>query len=286
MPRARLLFLAAAVLSIAACGGSGDKQDEQQIALVQGTSDYAVGPVRSAFLVIDAQSRAIQKPAAAVTVDDEEGNTVLTTTARLEPIGIPGQSEAATGGVKDIYVARFRIDKPGRYTLHATPEGTDIKGVTTLDVREKPKAPAVGDEAIPSRTPTLESTNGNLAALTTAEPPDRSLLRHSIADSVKAHLPFVVVFATPKYCTSRTCGPSVDVVQAVQKKIPGRYIHVEIYKDNNPASGPNRWVKEWRLPSEPWVFVVGRDGRIKARFEGSVSVPELEQAVRTVFRTS
>ena len=65
----------------------------------------------------------------------------------------------------------------------------------------------------------------------------------------------------------------------------GRFIHVEIYKDNNPAQGENRWVGEWHLPSEPWVFVVGRDGRIKARFEGSVSVAELERAARPPFRS-
>ena len=249
---------------------------------MQGTSDYAVGPVRSTFLVIDKQSRAIEKPTAAVTVEGSDGNAVATTTARLEPIGIPGRSEAASGGATNIYVARFTIDKPGRYTLRATPAGTAIDGVATLDVARKPKAPAVGSNAIPSRTPTIESTHGNLAELTTAEPPDRSLLRYSVADSLKAHLPFVVTFATPKYCSSRTCGPTVDVVQAVQKKIPGRYIHVEIYKDLNPAAGTNRWVGEWHLPSEPWVFVVGRDGRIKARFEGSVSVAELERAVRPV----
>ena len=39
-------------------------------------------------------------------------------------------------------------------------------------------------------------------------------------------------------------------------------------------------MKEWHLPSEPWVFVVGRDGLIKARFEASVSVAELGTAVR------
>ena len=64
----------------------------------------------------------------------------------------------------------------------------------------------------------------------------------------------------------------------MQKRFAGRgvrFIHVEIYQDNNPAQGFNRWVKEWRLPSEPFVFLVGRDGRIKARFEGSVSVAEL-----------
>ena len=47
-----------------------------------------------------------------------------------------------------------------------------------------------------------------------------------------------------------------------------RFIHVEIYQDNNPAQGFNRWVKEWRLPTEPLVFLVGRDGRIKAALRG------------------
>jgi hypothetical protein len=69
----------------------------------------------------------------------------------------------------------------------------------------------------------------------------------------------------------------------VQKRLAGtgvRFIHVEVYQDNNPAQGVNRWFKEWRLPSEPFVFLVGRDGRIKGRFEGSVSVGELSAAVR------
>ena len=77
--------------------------------------------------------------------------------------------------------------------------------------------------------------------MTTATPPDRSLLRYSVADSLAAHVPFVLVFATPKFCTSRTCGPVVDVVEAVQKRFAGRgirFIHVEIYQDNNPAMGP------------------------------------------------
>ena len=93
----------------------------------------------------------------------------------------------------------------------------------------------------------------------------------------------MLVFATPKFCQSRTCGPVVDVAQAVQQRLAGRgirFIHVEIYQDNNPAQGYNRWVKEWRLPTEPWVFLVGRDGRVKQRFEGSVSVAELEAAAR------
>jgi hypothetical protein len=119
--------------------------------------------------------------------------------------------------------------------------------------------------------------------VTTASPPDRSLLQYSVASSLTAHAPFVLLFATPKYCQSRTCGPVVDVAKAVQKRFAGsgvRFIHVEVYQDNNPAQGYNRWFKEWRLPSEPFVFLVGRDGRIKGRFEGSVSFAELAAAVR------
>ena len=100
-------------------------------------------------------------------------------------------------------------------------------------------------------------------------------------------MPFVLVFATPKSCTSRTCGPVVDVVSTVRREHTGsdiRFIHVEIYEENNPALGVNRWVQEWKLPTEPWVFLVGRNGRIKAKFEGAVSEQELEAAVRRFLR--
>ena len=96
-------------------------------------------------------------------------------------------------------------------------------------------------------------------------------------------MPFVVAFATPKYCASRTCGPTVDVVSTVRRDHADsgvRFIHVEIYEDNDPAKGVNQWVTEWKLPSEPWVFLVGPDGKIRDRFEGTVSVRELDASVR------
>ena len=35
---------------------------------------------------------------------------------------------------------------------------------------------------------------------------------------------------------------------------------------------------EPHLPTEPWVFVVGADGRVRERFEGTVPVRELERS--------
>jgi hypothetical protein len=254
------------------------------IALTPGTSDYARGPMRVAFLVIDSRGKSIERPRARVwiarSLDDQP---LLETTARLENVGVPGVSAAAAGDVTHVYVARPRLPKAGKYVLVAEPVGgRPIQGAMDLEVAEKPKAPAVGSKALPSRTPTIASTDGDFATLTTRTPPDVALLRHSVAESLEARAPFVLAFATPKFCASRTCGPVVDVVDHVRTRIgksPARFIHVEIYEDNQPPE-LNRWVKEWKLPTEPWVFLVGRDGRIKERFEGSVSALELEAAVR------
>lgn len=292
-----------AALSLAGCGGNGGTPNEgssdtlppgsagallsrpgPDVALVTGTSDYARGPVRVVFLVVDSQSRSIEQPKARVWVARSfNDQPFLQTTARLENVGVPGVSEAAAGDVTHVYVVRLRIPKAGKYVLIAEPVGgRPIQGALNLNVADTPKAPAVGAEAFPSRTPTIASTDGDFDALTTRTPPDRGLLRYSVADSLDAHAPFVLVFATPKFCTSRACGPVVDVVDHVRKRLgktPVRFIHVEIFEDNQPPE-LNRWVKEWKLPTEPWVFLVGSDGRIKARFEGSVSAAELEAAVR------
>ena len=294
MRHARLLVVLAAALGVAGCGSSTSGNGSAEpgtlgaelarpgpdVALIQGTSDYAVGPVRVTFLVIDSKSRSIERPHARVWVGPSLDAPPTTSTrggarADRRPREVRVGDRRRHPDLRRPLPARPR---PGKYTLVAQPEGAKIQGIANLDVRRRPQAPAVGDRAIPSRTPTLASAHGDVASLTTADPPDLSLLRYSVADSVKAHAPFVLVFATPKFCSSRTCGPVVDVAQAVQRRFAGsgvRFIHVEVYKDNNPAQGFNRWFREWRLPSEPWVFLVGRDGRIKARFEGSVSAAEL-----------
>jgi hypothetical protein len=253
-----------------------------EVALIQGTSDYAAGPVRVTFLIVKSDGQLVTRPRAQVWVARSlSDRPLVSATATLQPVGLPGDASGALA--TSIYVANFRLKTPGKYFLVTEPSGGGIQGIANLIVRSKPAAPAVGSRAIPSATPTLATTHGDTTSLTTRTPPDRALLGYSIRGSLAAHAPFVVVFATPKFCTSRTCGPVVDVVDAVRKQFRGRgirFIHVEIYQDNDPSKGPNRWVKEWHLPSEPWTFLVGSDGVIKARFEGAVSVAELTAAVR------
>ena len=251
------------------------KRPGEDVGLVMGTSDYAPGPVRVSFLVLTHRARPVERPTARVWVSRAlDQPPFLTGTARLEDVG-KGQR---------IYVADVDIPEPGKYFLLAEPVGgTKIQGVGNVVVDEQAKTPAVGDSAFPSKTPTL--ADAPAAELTTRTPPDTELLRVSVADALARKESFVVVFATPKFCQSRTCGPVVDVVDAVRRRVPGiEFIHVEIYEENNPALGVNRWVQEWKLPTEPWVFLVGRNGRIKAKFEGAVSEQELEAAVRRFLR--
>ncbi len=204
--------------------------------------------------------------------------------ATYVPIKGPG-IKLAPQDIKGVYVTRMTVPAAGGYFMAAkyTVGGKESTASGSINVGTTEATPPVGSDALPSDTPTIKSAGGDFKALTTADPPDKTLLEYSIADSLKAKKPFVAVFATPQFCTSRLCGPTVQLVQAVQqdmKDTPMRFIHIEIYRDNDPNSGPNPWVQQWGLPSEPWVFVVGADGKIKSKFEGAVGLDELEQSAR------
>jgi hypothetical protein len=229
------------------------------VALTMGTSDYAPGNVRVSFLVVR-NNGSHSHPGGSEPHDHED--------------------------ITDLYVAHVSVPKPGRYWLVVSPAGADVQGVGSIDVRERTASVPVGARAPVSENPTVADRPAT--QITTARPPDTDLLRFSVADSLAEHVPFVVVFATPAYCMSRTCGPTVETVQEVAQQNAGsgiRFIHIEIYQDNDPKKGFNEWVREWRLPTEPWIFLVDGSGRVRAKLEGAVSVDELAQAVRDHLRS-
>lgn len=252
------------------------------VALVFSTSDYAPGRNRVGFLVVREDGSLVEAPEATVWVGSENASEPEKAGATLESIGTEASPSEPTDDPTQLYIAHVDLAGPGRYWLAVQPEGEEIQAVGSVDVRPQTLSPAVGSNAIPSDNPTLDDAPAE--EITTATPPDTELLRSSIAAAMGAGAPFVVAFATPKFCQSRTCGPTVDVVNEVRERLADsgvRFIHVEIYEDNDPSRGVNRWVEEWGLPTEPWVFLVGGDGVIRQKFEGSVSVDELEQAVRS-----
>ncbi len=288
------LLLGLAVCFIAAgCGGSSSADEPEaltlealwrapgeDVAIVPGSADFGPGSVRLTFLIVDGQGAVVTRPSARIWLSRGlEETPFARTTARSEAIGVEGGDSA---GPEAIFVTHLQLPKAGTYWVLAEPVGgRKIQAVGTVEVKKRTAAPDIGEAAIASRTPTLATAT--LDELSTSRVPDRELHRSTVADAVADRTPFVLVFATPKYCTSRTCGPVVEVVSTVRRAHADsgiRFIHVEVYEDNDPAKGENEWVKEWKLPSEPWVFVVGADGKIRDRFEGTVSARELEASVR------
>src|SRR5262245_21535715 len=241
---------------------------KHSVGLVEGSSDYQPGENRVSFLVVDSQSRVITTPTARIWVATGlKAHPYQETTARSEPIGVPG---GATAGVGSIFVTHVRLPRAGKYWFLAIPDGgaESISALGNLVVGKTSDAPAVGARAIASDTPTLASAHGRLASLSTATHPDPRLYQLSVAQAIRRHVPFVLTFATPKFCQSRTCGPVVDVVDAVAKRLsstPVRFIHVEIYAGNDPAKGFNRWAKQWKLPTELFSFGTDRNGIVRAK---------------------
>jgi hypothetical protein len=302
--RAAAVASALSCLLLAGCGGTSDEPPAEaapgggrtleelwrapgeDVATIAGTANHEPGDVRVSFLVVDSQGRIALFPTARVWVARAlEDEPFLETTAKLERIGVPGGAEA---DATHIYVARLRLPEADTYWMLAEPEGgPEVQALGNVVVKDADVVPSAGEKAPASQTPTLASVGGDASSITTRTPPDDILLRHSVADSLRAKVPFVVTFSTPKYCQSRTCGPVVDVVEEVARRFEEtdvRFIHVEVFEDNDPAKGYNRWMRQWRLETEPWTFLVGRDGRVVERFEGAVSALELERAIEPVAR--
>jgi len=155
--------------------------------------------------------------------------------------------------------------------------------LAALPIGEKNGPPTVGARAIRVHTQTAADVGGDLTKLSTRIPPPQDMLDKDFADVV-GKKPVVLLFATPALCKSRTCGPVVDIAEQVRAQ-SGKgvtFIQQEIYQDNDPGKPYRPQVTQWRLPSEPWAFVIDRHGRVAARFEGVFSVGELARAVERV----
>ncbi len=142
------------------------------------------------------------------------------------------------------------------------------------------KVPRVGQKAPLIHTPTASDAGGDLAKITTRIPPDTQN-KVDYADALGKE-PIVLLFATPQFCESRVCGPVVDVAEQVKQLYGDKvaFIHMEIYQDNDPSKSVRPQVDAYHLPTEPWLFAIGRNGRITAEIEGAFGVDELTDVVK------
>lgn len=201
---------------------------------------------------------------------------------------------------KTIYTSYADFARAGDWGVEVTAHEAgkpDRTARVTFSVHDKTTTPAIGADAPPSDTLTATDPAA-LVAISTDTDPDLAFYSLSVKDAIAAGKPFVLVFATPLFCTSGLCGPALDLVKQVAPDYLGRvnFLHVEPYllevKDGRTqpvldVTGypkPVRAVVEWGLPSEPWVFVVDAHGKVAAKFEGMAYPDELTAALDAVLR--
>jgi hypothetical protein len=186
-----------------------------------------------------------------------------------------------------IYVGEAEFEAAGKWGAEVTiaGDGADERLRAAFQVEKSATTPAIGDSAPSVDTPTAADVNGRLSKISTDPKPDPDFYELSVDEAIAAEQPFVVAFATPKFCASQTCGPTLQIVKQVADDFPKvNFLHVEPYELPAEATDlePVRSVTKWGLPTEPWVFVVDERGRVAAKFEGAISVPELGRALSTL----
>lgn len=222
-----------------------------------------------------AQAQALDQPAVGpfpVAVES------LATKPRFQAASTAEDPDAA----KVVYSTRLDLPSEGEWRLGAiVKQDGELKGAVlpAVEVGEFKSFPKVGETAPMIHTPTAQDAGGDLSKITTRIPPD-TLNKVDYADAL-GKKPIVLLFATPKFCQSRVCGPVVDVAEQAQHEYGDEadFIHMEIYNDNDPAKGARPQVRAFHLPTEPWLFTIDRRGRIAAEVEGAFGLKLMHEAV-------
>lgn len=266
----------------AGCSGDGSTAAFPEGALaVNASSDVAVGNNRLLVGVSLPDGTRLGSPDDTVSIEIAPLEDPSATTA------FPARFTWIVPDVVGIYTADVEVDRPGAWSLAVIPDDGAAVTPTAFQAREQPLTPAVGTAAISVPTPTL--ADATIEALTTDPAPDPRFYETSLDDAVASGRPTVVVFATPAFCQTASCGPMLDVVKDVATAEPDvGFVHVEVYEGfGEEGFAPDAAhlapaIEAWGLPSEPWVFVVDGDGTIVAKFEGVLDPADLRDVLDDV----
>ena len=294
LPLLLLVFWCVTILSLTACGSSAaaptavpaPAPEAPRLALA--SSDLAVGNNRVVFGIIDPDAEPLTDVSVEVSTffltpsGDQEGPIeTVDAVLRLWPVSPRG-----------VFTAQLEFDRAGEWGIGVVGtrlDGFEQKASARVRVKEAAATPAIGSHAPSSVSKTLADVDG-FEQITTDFEPDADFYGTTIAEALDAGEPLLVVFSTPAYCQTATCGPQLGVIKEMKAEYADRmnFIHVEVYDNPHEIEGDlsraviSPTVEEWGLPSEPWTFVVDGEGIIRAKFEAFTTREELEEAVTGV----
>jgi hypothetical protein len=185
-----------------------------------------------------------------------------------------------------LYAAQVDLPGNGEWRMMAMIKEGDSLSYTAIPsaiVGRGATVPREGEKAPVIHTETAEDVGGDLTKIDTRQPP--STQHEADFADVVGKEPVVLLFATPALCQSRVCGPVVDIAEQVKSERDDEAVFImqEIFEDNvfDPKNVREQ-VKAYGLPSEPWLFVIDRNGEISTVIEGAFSEGELNAALDKV----
>lgn len=256
-------------------------------------SDLAPGATRLIIGLVDGASFPLGSPAWAL-----KSEVFDITTDGCTPLAAPTSLPFtwAITNVRGFFIGTTDIPVGAR-EIGVAINGKDAAGATvvirvTAAVQKAGIAPQPGSKAPNVATPIAATNPHGIAGVSTDSAARAEFYTHSVSELLAAGTPFAIVFASPAFCVSQACGPTLTVMKTAADRHPGVVIiHVEPYQMSwngarlIPILGtdgglqPTSLVDAWQLPVEPWVFTVGRNGRILRSLEGVMSLDEIDAAL-------
>lgn len=198
---------------------------------------------------------------------------------------------------RGIYYANVEFPEAGRYGAQfTTAEGGGPPETLRLTFDVQPASPEVrvGDKAPSATTATITSAGGDVTHVSTDPTPDPRFYETSLDEAMAAHEPIALILATPKFCTSAQCGPTLDRIKPFVARYPSvTFINVEPYKlklvdgvlqadltaNNELQVTP---ISDAYTMVEPAVVVIDREGIVRAKFDLIFGDEELATALDAI----
>jgi hypothetical protein len=238
-------------------------------------STLLVGLNRISIALLDGRANPVAASDVSVQILDAAGRQLLV--RPLENIS------AAYGGIP-IYVGTAQFPSAGTYdyVVHGrtTASNAAVTGHAFVTVATTGPELAVGAHVPALQQAVLTDPGVTLSMVDSGVPPD-TWHDTTIAQAVAAHKAMVLFFGQPGYCPSKTCGPTVAILKQLCAQFCSTMSFQHIETDfpasvaqvfNNPA------FRAFGLQTDPWVYFVNSDGIIADRFEGPVTLDELQGA--------
>ena len=166
------------------------------------------------------------------------------------------------------------------------PDGSEaLNGIRFFVVDDSPSIKP-GEKVPAIHTPVLADVNQNLRLLSSAEKPNLAFYEKSLDQAITSGKPTLLLFATPAYCQTRFCGPSYEIFSKLEEfyRDEINFIHVEVFT-GLPNPEATSWavtpsMERFGLQSEPWIFLIDKDGTVLYRVEGLFTTEELHNNIR------